>query len=149
MVSALLAAAHYLALAIGLGAVFMRGRYLRALVRKEDKLAHLFIADNLWGVAAVLWWVTGLLRAFGGYEKGSEFYLQSPLFWVKMALFGLAAVLEMWPMITFIRWRIAIAKKKPVDLSLASRFILLNDLEVAIILIIPFIASMMARGIGL
>ena len=60
------------------------------------------------GVAAALWLVTGLLRAFGGLEKGSAFYLASRLFWLKMALFALVVALEVWPMLTLIRWRVAL-----------------------------------------
>ena len=41
----------------------------------------------MWGIAAALWLVTGLLRAFAGLEKGTGFYLASPLFWTKMGLF--------------------------------------------------------------
>ena len=47
----------------------------------------------MWGVAALLWLVTGLLRAFGGLEKGTQFYLTSNLFWVKMTLFGIIVLL--------------------------------------------------------
>ena len=49
--------------------------------------------------------MTGLLRAFAGLEKGTAFYLASPLFWLKMALFVAIVALELWPMATFIRWR--------------------------------------------
>ena len=54
----------------------------RALARPLDEagLRRLFLADTMWGVAALLWISTGLVRAFGGLEKGSEFYLASPLF---------------------------------------------------------------------
>jgi len=36
-----------------------------------------FHADNWYGVAAILWVVTGLLRAYGGLEKGSAYYLEN------------------------------------------------------------------------
>jgi putative membrane protein len=38
----------------------------------------------------VLWIGTGLVRAFGGYEKGAFYYLHNHLFWAKMGL--LAAI---------------------------------------------------------
>lgn len=105
VVAPLLSALHVLALGIGLGSVFMRGRYLRALRAGPDPrlLARLFAADSLWGVAALLWLVTGLARAFGRVEKESGFYLRNGLFWVKMALFVATVALEIWPMTTFIR----------------------------------------------
>src|SRR3546814_12900469 len=48
---------------------------------------------------------TGLLRAFAGLEKGTDFYLASHLFWLKMALFVAIVLLEIRPMLTFMRWR--------------------------------------------
>jgi putative membrane protein len=107
MIAALISSLHLLALAIGLPAVFLRGRALKGPL-DADGLRRLLAADNVWGIAAVLWIATGLLRAFGGLEKGTEFYLRSPLFWTKMALFGIVFLLEIRPMVTFIRWRRAL-----------------------------------------
>ena len=102
MIAAVVSALHVLTLALGLPAVYLRGRALRAPLDAAG-LARLFTADNVWGVAAALWLVTGLLRAFGGLEKGTAFYLGSRAFWLKMALFALILVLEIRPMMTFIR----------------------------------------------
>ena len=62
-----LSALHVLALGIGLGSLFMRGRFLRALRAGPDPrpLGGLFAADNLWGIAAALWLVTGLAHRLG------------------------------------------------------------------------------------
>src|SRR5919108_3457533 len=102
MASAIVSALHLFALALGLPSVFLRGRALKGPLDAAG-LARLFAADNVWGVAAQLWLVTGLLRAFAGLEKGSAFYLASRLFWLKLALFALVGALEIWPMLTFIR----------------------------------------------
>ena len=82
MLAAIFSALHLLALAIGLPSVFLRGRALRGPL-DESGLRRLFLADTLWGIAAGLWIVTGLVRAFSGLEKGSQFYLSSPLSWSK------------------------------------------------------------------
>ena len=58
----LIATLHLLALPLGLGAVWARSRALRGAL-SVDGLRRVFVADNLWGVAAVLWIGTGLLRA--------------------------------------------------------------------------------------
>ncbi|HET7343276.1 MAG TPA: DUF2214 family protein, partial [Methylomirabilota bacterium] len=63
MTSAIVSALHLYALALGLPAVFLRGRALRGRLDAAG-LRRLFAADNVWGVAALLWLVTGLLRAF-------------------------------------------------------------------------------------
>ena len=65
MASAIVSALHLFALALGLPSVFLRGRALKRPLDR-DGFARLFAADSVWGIAAVLWLVTGLLRAFGG-----------------------------------------------------------------------------------
>jgi putative membrane protein len=147
MVAAVVSSLHLLALAIGLPAVFLRGRALKGQL-DADGLRRLLAADNAWGVAAVLWIVTGLLRAFGGLEKGTDFYLRSPLFWTKMALFLLILLLEVRPMVTFIRWRIELGRGLPVDTAVARRLYTLNHIELALVVVMVFVAGMMARGIG-
>ena len=81
----LLAAVHLLALGVGLGAVWARGRALQVPL-DIPALRRVFYADTWWGIAAVLWIGTGLLRAFGGYEKGAFYYLHNHFFWAKMGL---------------------------------------------------------------
>jgi putative membrane protein len=147
MIAALISSLHLLALAIGLPAVFLRGRALKGPL-DADGLRRLLAADNVWGIAAVLWIATGLLRAFGGLEKGTEFYLGSPLFWTKMALFGIVFLLEIRPMVTFIRWRRALRQGLTVDTSGARTLYTLNHLELAIVVVMVFVASLMARGVG-
>lgn len=146
--SALLSTFHLLALALGLPGVFLRGRALKALKDDPTAVARVFAADNLWGVAALLWLGTGLTRVFGSCEKGSGYYLHSGAFLVKMALFGLILLLELWPMVTFIQWRIRKAKGLPLDTSRAAQLARVNDLELGLVLAMPFFASLMARGLG-
>jgi len=147
---AVLSALHVLVLALGLGAIFARGRRLRDLRRSPEdsvSLGRLFQADGLWGVAALLWITSGLLRVFGRFEKTPDFYLRNGFFWVKMALFGLVFAIEILPMITFIRWRIARSRgSAPAVGANLALLIALNDSELAIVLLIPFAAALMARG---
>jgi uncharacterized membrane protein len=95
------------------------------------------------GVAALLWIVTG--SACGGLENAA-FYLRNGFFWVKIpSVFVLA--LEIRPMLTFIRWRAARSRGATAatesDLAV---LIGLNDAEVMIVVLIPFVAALMARG---
>ena len=147
-VSAVVSSLHVLALALGLPGVFLRGRALRTPL---DGLGfrRLFAADNVWGLAALLWIVTGLLRAFGGLEKGVDFYLRSTLFWVKLALFAAVFALEVRPMLTLLRWRRQLARGETPDTSPVPVLYRLNHAEFALVIVIVFIASLMARGFGL
>ncbi len=150
LVRALLSTLHLIALPLGFASLFLRGMRLRELrIARGDAgtRAALLSADNVWGLAALLWIVTGLTRAFSGLEKTPDYYLRNGFFWVKMSLFLVVFVLEIQPMVTFIRWRIAkdraaeLVGKAPLD-----RLITLNDVETALILVIPFAAALMARG---
>jgi putative membrane protein len=147
MASAIVSALHVLALALGLPSVYMRGRALKGPL-DADGMRRLFAADNLWGIAAVLWLLTGLLRAFGGLEKGSQFYVTSNLFWTKMTLFAIVLLLEIWPMVTFIRWRVARGRGLWPDTSPARALYRVNHIELALVVLIVFVASFMGRGFG-
>ncbi|MDP3235645.1 MAG: DUF2214 family protein [Myxococcales bacterium] len=146
--AALLSTFHLLALAIGLPAVVARARALQRLTKDPSAVEAVLSADNLWGVAALLWLGSGLLRAFGPFEKGSGFYLNSDAFLLKMALYGAVVLLELWPMVVFVKWRIRQARGLPLDTSRAGLFAKLTAAEAVLTLAMPFVASMMARGIG-
>jgi len=104
MLGALFSALHVLSLGIGLGAVVSRGLALRAVVAGEQwAVKRVLAADNFWGLAAILWIVTGLTRLFGGLDKALDFYLHNGFFWLKMTFFGLVFALEITPMLAFIR----------------------------------------------
>jgi len=144
--SAIVAALHYLALAIGLPAVFLRGRALKGTL-DDAGFRRLFAADTAWGVAAALWVVTGVLRAFGGLEKGSAYYLQSHLFYVKMGFFLAIVALEIRPMLTLMRWRQARRRGSRVDTSRAPALFQVNHIQLGLAVVMAFVASAMARGL--
>jgi putative membrane protein len=148
VISAIVSALHVLALAIGLPAVVLRGRALKAPLDAAG-LRRLLAADSAWGFAALLWIATGLLRAFGGLDKGAQFYLSSHLFWGKLGLFALVLALEVWPMVTFIRWRVQLRRGQVPDTSRARALYVLNHIEMGLVVVIVFVASFMARGFGL
>lgn len=143
----LVAAVHLLALGIGLGAVVVRARALRAPL-DDSRLRSVFLADALWGLAALLWISTGLWRAFGGLEKGGAYYLGSTAFWIKMALLAGILVLEVRPMATLVRWRTARAKGLAPDLSAAPALARISLVQALIVVAMVFAATAMARGIG-
>ena len=147
-----LAAFHLLALGLGMGAVITRGNTLREALT-ADSLRRAFRADNLWALAAVLWVVTGLWRMIGGMEKAREYYEMNFIFMIKMGLFVLLLALEVWPMITLMKWRKALRKgASPASfapLSTARRIAVLSHTEALVLVLMIFAAVSMARGYGL
>lgn len=147
MLQWLLASIHLLALGIGLGAVVARALLLRSDVL-ATRLPHVFLADGLWGGAALLWISTGLWRAFGGVEKGTAYYLNSDAFWIKMSLLGLILVLEIRPMITLVRWRRLQAHERAIDRTVARSLSTMSLIQAVLVVAMVFAATAMARGMA-
>jgi putative membrane protein len=143
----LLAAVHFLALAIGLGSIWGRARALRGPLDSPG-LRRVFYNDAWWGIAALLWLVTGFARAFGPFEKGPAYYLSTPVFYAKVGLFLVIFLLELWPMITFIGWRRRIGRGEVPDLSRAPVFSRISYVQATIVVVMVFVAAAMARGIA-
>ncbi len=148
MVRWVVATIHLLALPLGLGAVWMRARSLGGQLDLPG-LRRAFAADAAWGVAALLWLATGLWRAFGGLEKGTMYYLSNPFFHAKMGLFVLILVLELWPMVTLVRWRLAVARGQAPDLTPARAFARISYIEAALVVLMVCWATALARGMGI
>src|ERR671918_608421 len=67
--------------------------------------------DLAFGITAGLLLVIGLLRVFF-FEKGMNFYLYNPSFWVKMIAFLLVGLLSIDPTIRYIRWNKTLRQNK-------------------------------------
>jgi putative membrane protein len=143
----MLAAFHLLGLGLGLGAIWARYRAFRGPLDRPS-LNRLFYADSIWGIAALVWLATGLTRAFGGFEKGSAYYLANSFFRAKMALLLIVLLLEIWPMATLIRWRLLAARNQPIDTTRAATFSAISALQALIVVAMVFAATGMARGWG-
>ena len=143
----LLASFHLLALGIGMGAVFARGRALRTVAEPRG-VARVLWADSAWGIAALLWISTGLLRAFGPFEKGSAYYLHNHFFYLKMTCFAAILLLEIAPMRAFLQWRDRLKRGEPIDTSAAVRYARLSGWQAALLGVMVFAAAAMARGMG-
>ncbi|WP_433588263.1 DUF2214 family protein [Pseudomonas koreensis] len=142
-----LAAIHLLAFALGFWAVLTRGTAFGRLATGSGDVRRVLLADNLWGIAALILLVTGGMRAFGGFEKGTDYYLHQPLFHLKMTLFVLILLLELAPMITLVKWRIASARGKALDTGRAKLFARISHLEALLLMLMVIAASGMARGV--
>ena len=141
-----IATIHLLTFGLGACSILMRANALKKL-KDAGGLRAVFLADNLWGFAAFLWLLTGLWRAFGGLEKGSDFYLHNTAFLIKMGVFALVFVLEIKPMVTLIRWRSRQRQNQTIDFSGAAALSRISYIELMLLIPIVFMATAMARGI--
>jgi|SRR6185503_1099850 len=143
----LLAAVHLLGFGIGLGSIWARALALRAPLDPAG-IRRVLYADTWWGVSAILLIGTGLVRAFAGFEKGALYYTHNHYFWVKMGLLLSILLLELVPMIAFIKWRIRLAKSEPIDASSARSFAVTSFIQAALLGGMVLAATAMARGYG-
>jgi putative membrane protein len=142
----MLATIHLLALPLGLGAVWARARALRGSL-DADGLRRVFVADSLWGLAAVVWISTGLIRAFGTLEKGPYYYIGEPAFRLKLALLLIILLLEIRPMATLIRWRLRARRGEPVVTGAARALARISEIQTLVVVLMVFAATAMARGL--
>jgi putative membrane protein len=78
--------------------------------------------------------------------KDPSFYTRNGFFWIKMGLFALVFLLEIAPMVTFIRVRIARGRGAPLPAVPVSTLRRINVIELALVIVIVFVAAFMARG---
>ena len=143
-----LAIAHHLAV-FSLAAVIAAEW---ALVRRGMTAAdirRLGRVDAAYGVVAGAVIIAGVARVIWG-AKPAEFYLESTTFWLKMAAFVAVALLSIMPTIRYAGWRKALDEDPsalPADQAVGWARRMIN-LQLAVFVLIPTFAALMARGIG-
>ena len=115
-----------------------------------EEIRRIQRVDLIYGISAGLLLVIGLLRVFF-FEKGVNFYINNPFFWVKMNAFAIVALLSIDPTVRYIRWNKTLREDKTPEITdtehKRTRAILW--LEVIGIVVILLAAPMMARGLGM
>lgn len=124
--------------------------YLCTRDLQAPNVKRLARVDLLYMIAAIVVLATGLLRVFA-VGKGAAFYLQNPVFYIKLALFVAVGLISIFPTLQFLRWNRALKAGeerilRDSDIATARRYI---TLELALLSLIPLMAVLMARGIGL
>lgn len=143
----LLAYLHYLSILLTAG--FLTGELLLCRPGLNAAGARLLPrVDVVFFVSALVALATGLLRLF--LVKGAGFYVPNPIFWAKMALYLAIALLSIGPTAMFIRWSREAARDgaapRPAEVGIARRLI---HIELALLALMPLMAVLMARGVGL
>ena len=147
--SAFVAYIHYLGIILCFGSLLFERIILKTNLNKKETIA-MIIADSIYGIAGLAILITGILRVkyFG---QGGGFYTSNPIFWIKITLYIVVGLLSLYPTITYILWSIPLSKNKLPNISeqLVKRFRLIITTELIGFAIIPFFATLMARGIGI
>ena len=126
----------------------------RILIQPDMSLAEeakVRNVDKVYGILAVLLIGSGFARA-AWFGKGGDFYLHDAMFWIKMAVAGVWGGISLFPSVIFDnRQKIRDIDDKD-DLPAISETLTLQlykaiDAEIFLILVIPFLASLMSRGV--
>ena len=147
--SASIAYIHYLSFMLCFGALVFERISLKVDLSRKEAIS-MVVADIIYGIAGITLLVSGIYRVIK-FGQGSEFYTENPIFWTKIIVFALVGSLSLYPTITYVLWAIPLSKgtlPKVTD-NLVSRLRLIINIELVGFASIPFLATLMARGVGL
>jgi putative membrane protein len=140
---------HYVSFMLCFGALVLERRLIQANPSKADATL-MVITDVVYGLAALALLGSGILRVLY-FGQGSAFYTENPLFWWKVGVYLAVGGLSLYPTITYILWAIPLRKGElpQVSEALAGRLAWVLNIELAGFALIPLLATLMARGVGL
>lgn len=121
-----------------------------ALYRQHlERASHALLSkiDIGFGAVAGFVFLSGAARVMFGV-KGAAFYMHNPMFWVKIALFVIVALLSIPPTTHYIKLGRENPGSGPIDVDAATYARMRGFLiaEVCILMLIPLFAVLMARG---
>ena len=147
--SAFVAYIHYLGIILCFSALLYERISLKIDLNKKEVI-NMILADVIYGIAGLAILITGILRVkyFG---QGGEFYFSNPIFWFKVSLYIIVGLLSLYPTTTYLLWAIPFSKNDLPTISdnLVRRFNFIISIGLFCFAIMPFFATLMARGIGL
>ena len=116
----------------------------------RNQAISMVAADIIYGIAGIALLISGIYRVIK-FGHGSEYYTQNPIFWTKIIVFALVGSLSLYPTITYVLWAIPLSNGNlpQVTENLVSRLKLIINIELVGFASIPFLATLMARGVGL
>lgn len=134
---------HFFAIFVLAGAVVIENMAVKPTITGEDA-RNLAKVDAIYGLSAVLVAIFGIVL-WQWVGKPSDFYSYNPLFLAKIGLFILVALLSIYPTVFFFKHRKATSDS--ISVPAAIRRIL--RVEIVLLCMIPVLATLMTRGVGL
>lgn len=149
MAQAIAAYLHYLSIFILFALLVLEHRLFRLPLNLE-RARSLIVIDLAYGACAGVVLLTGAARVVW-FAKGTAYYLHNSFFHAKMGLFILVALLSIVPTMTFLNWRndLKAGRVPQVSPRQAKLVTMTIRLELLVLLILPLLATLMARGFGM
>lgn len=135
---------HFVSIFAIVGSIASEHLLLRkTLTRKE--LSRIARIDAVYGVAALTLLAAGLTLWLGGVGKPAAFYSKNWIFHSKISLFLVVGLLSIYPTIFFLKQR----RGNPEEIiEIPGKIFMMIRLELTLLLIIPLLAGLMAKGVG-
>jgi len=134
---------HFIAILVLAGALLIENMATTRTINGEDA-RNLARVDAVYGLSAALVLLCGLTLWFW-VGKPTAFYSGNPLFHLKVSLFVLMGLLSLYPTRFYFRHR----KSTAEQISVPRPLIWVLRTEIGLLLLLPVLAVLMARGIGL
>lgn len=109
------------------------------------EVRRIFRVDAVYGIAATVLLIVGLTLWLGDVGKPAEFYTRNGIFHAKLTLFILVGILSVWPTVFYLKN----AKSSQEQVVVPKSVVMMIRLELLLLLIIPLLAGLMAKGVGL
>lgn len=149
MASALIAYLHYVAM-MSIAVILIVEYMICMPGMTGTRIRQLARIDLFYMIAAILALGSGAARVVW-FGKGAAFYLHNPVFYVKLALFVAVGLISVPPTLQYLRWLRGVkagAAKVAADYQV-QRVRRLVLVELVLFALIPLMATLMARGIGI
>lgn len=134
---------HFVGIILFSATLFAEHLLLTPVIEKKT-LSKLLVIDAIYGASAVVILFAGLTLWFG-VGKPAAFYNANWIFHTKVTLFILIALLSIYPTTFFMRHR----KSTQPYIQVPKSLILLLRAELTLLLILPLLAVLMSRGVGM
>lgn len=140
---------HFIGIMVLMGSLITEHVMLKPTITKKE-IKTLAMVDLIYGLSAAVVLITGLLRWFV-VGKGAEFYTKNPMFHTKLTLFVVIAILSIFPTMKILKWSRQVKRGEEPDTSekVVKKQLMFIRIELLLLAIIPLLAVMIARGMGL
>ncbi|WP_020536350.1 DUF2214 family protein [Lewinella cohaerens] len=135
---------HFIGIFTWVSALVLQWVLLKPLLSRQQ-IQQLAKIDMVYGLSAML--VVGMgLTLWFGLGKPTAYYSENPIFHAKVGLAVIVGLLSIYPTVFFARHRKGDDPTSEVVLPARIRQVV--TLELVIMLVIPFLATLMAAGVG-
>jgi len=136
--------AHFLGIIAIAGSLTVEHLLLKPQMTRAE-IQRMSIFDAIYGIGALVAVAAGLTLWFG-VGKAAVFYSKNFIFHTKFTLVIIMAVLSAFPTIFFIKNRKGTSPDELVEIP--TRIKMLIRIQLFLLVLIPLLATLMARGIG-